>query len=199
MRDTANIDQLIQLRPDYMGFIFYEKSKRFAGDALNPEVLKRLGEITAVAVTVNSDFEQLLSLNKKYGFTTFQLHGTETPDFCAQVKSHGFKVIKAFQVDNRFDFDSLTDFQPFCDYYLFDNKSDNFGGTGLKFDWEILKRYKNQKGIFLSGGIGSDNVQIIRSLDWLNVHAVDINSCFETQPALKDIALIREFIHGLNK
>ena len=126
-----------------------------------------------------------------------QLHGAETPEFCAQVKTLGVEVIKAFQVKEVFDFSVLDAYQTCCDYFLFDTASPAYGGSGHKFSWDILKAYDNVKPIFLSGGIGVDDASELEKLSWLNIKAIDINSKFEIEPALKNIDELKRFISSV--
>ncbi|MFT3740607.1 MAG: phosphoribosylanthranilate isomerase [Breznakibacter sp.] len=126
-----------------------------------------------------------------------QLHGSEPPGECWLHRNLGLTVIKAFCIDEKFDFKTLEPYKDAVDYYLFDTKTPQHGGSGKKFNWDILHGYDNSKPIFLSGGIGPDDAAGIKKLGGLNIHAVDINSRFETAPAVKDIGLLKTFFQNI--
>ena len=110
------------------------------------------------------------------------------------------KVIKAFRISENFDFDSTNQYTDCCDLFLFDTFSKNFGGSGKKFDWKILKGF-NKKKFLLSGGIDINNVDEINNIKNENdfLHGIDINSRFEISPGLKDIKKVNMFLKKLNK
>ena len=138
MRENNNIIDVSELNPDYMGFIFYNKSKRFVtGDI--PIISNKIEKI---AVFVNETIEKVKDILCKYDINTVQLHGNEDVKFCADLKKNNFKIIKAFSIDENFDFECLKEFDTYCDYYLFDTKGSYPGGNGYKFNWQILKNYK---------------------------------------------------------
>jgi phosphoribosylanthranilate isomerase len=200
MRDSANIAGLLNLQPTYMGFIFYEKSPRHIGEELNADLLKSFPKhIKKVGVFVNAHPDMILKNVKKYSLDLVQLHGNEMPDVCKQLRNRGISIIKAFQLDETFNFNRLNNYKSVCDYFLFDTKSDNFGGTGKAFDWQILSKYDNEKPFFLSGGIDLVHAQVISELKGFNLHAVDINSRFEIEPGLKDVEKIKTFVQLMNK
>ena len=192
MRDSSNINELAKLNPDYMGFIFYPKSKRYADDVLEMEVLEALpNSIKKVGVFVNNSTEEVDEMMKKYAFDLVQLHGDESPEVCKEVKDLGYTVVKAFGVDESFDFDSLEPYKSYCDFFLFDTKGKDYGGHGITYDWTILEKYDQSVPFFLSGGLSADNIAEVKQLSKLNIHAVDVNSKFEIEPALKDIELLK--------
>ncbi len=196
MRETENITHLLALQPDYMGFIFYEKSKRFVGEDLDEDLLKSFPMNTKkVGVFVNAHLSYILEKVRKYQLDFVQLHGEELPDFCKNLRLKGVNVIKAFSVDENFNFSQLNNFKPWCDYFLFDTKGEQKGGNGIAFNWEILNRYDNEKPFFLAGGIDLGNADEAFGLsEKYKIHAVDVNSKFEIEPALKDIEKLRELI-----
>lgn len=195
MKYLENIQALSGLDIDYMGFIFYPKSKRYVGENLEPSVLKAIPKhIEKVAVFVNEPIESVIQIADKYNFKTLQLHGHETPEYAMQLKELGYSIVKAFAIDAQFDFKNTIPFQTNCDYFLFDTKSDTFGGTGHAFDWNLLTKYKQQKPFFLSGGISLEHLESVKNISHSELYAFDINSKFETEPALKNIDLIKEFI-----
>lgn len=198
MRDSENIKAIAALKPNYLGFIFYAKSPRFVEGIIDVEVLNQLpSSIKKTGVFVNADEEYINNCVGKYSLNAIQLHGNETPKFCANIQKLGLETIKAFQVSEEFSFDDLTPYQYCCDYFLFDTKTKAYGGSGHKFNWELLKQYDNHKPLFLSGGIDVDDVDSILNLKDLNIHAVDINSRFEIEPALKDVDQVKTFIQKI--
>ena len=195
MRDAKNIAQLCLLPIDYIGFIFYARSPRFAEGVLERKtVLSIPRHIQKTGVFVDADLEYIAQMEEYYMLDAVQLHGRETPEFCAAVRDTGKTVIKAFGVGAGFDFGQLAGYESSCDYFLFDTKSDTHGGTGRKFDWEMLRGYNNRLQVFLSGGICEDDAAAIKELSWLQLAALDLNSRFETAPAQKDIPMLESFI-----
>ena len=196
MLKNQNVEKLVKLKPDYLGFIFYINSPRFAGKntpAL-PDGIKKTG------VFVNSQVEFIKKTIKKHSLQSVQLHGDETPDFCRLIKSLGVEVIKAINIIDNYDFKKLLPYQKFCNYFLFDTKGKLPGGNGYAFDWEILKDYTLNTPFFLSGGIGPEHVSKIKKLLKTNlpIYAIDINSKFETKPGFKKIEIIEDFKNKIN-
>ena len=195
MREAENIRQLLTLQPDYMGFIFYEKSSRFVGEGLDEELLKSFPFTTRkVGVFVNSTASYILEMYKKYKLDYVQLHGEELPDFCKNLKHKGVNVIKAFSIDTDFNFGKLQNYKPYCDFFLFDTKGEQRGGNGKSFDWNILDKYDNEKPFFLAGGIDLENVHNALKITDLKIHSLDVNSKFEISPALKNIDMLEELM-----
>ena len=192
MKFPENILEISQLKPDFLGFIFYNKSPRnFEGEIPDlPEEIKKVG------VFVNDSSDEILQKAKQHNLDFIQLHGNESPEFCSEIQKE-IPVIKAFSVDEYFDFDTLNDYENSCDYFLFDTKGKNHGGNGITFDWSLLDNYKLEKKYFLSGGISLENapklLEFLKAKSAENCVAVDINSQFETLPGLKNTAKITEF------
>jgi phosphoribosylanthranilate isomerase len=199
MRDANNIKELITLEPDYVGFIFHPASPRYVGADFSTEVTALVTKAKKVGVFVDCDFDDMREIIHHHKLDAVQLHGNETPGECWLHRSLGLTVIKAFPIDASFDFTTLEPYQEAVDYFLFDTKTPKHGGSGQKFDWEILKRYNNAKPIFLSGGIDVDDVTAIKALTHLNIHAVDVNSRFEKTPAVKDIEKLKRFMIELKQ
>ena len=194
MREVENVKALLQLPVDYIGFIFYKKSKRYVEKEL-PKIDFQGKE--KVGVFVDASVEFILEKSKKFNFVTLQLHGSESPDFCQKLKEQNFKIIKAFSVNDEFDFSKTKKYEASCDYFLFDTKGKLPGGNGFVFDWKILKNYEGEIPFFLSGGINDSQVEEVKSLNISNLHAIDLNSGFEIKPALKDILLLKKFIEDV--
>jgi phosphoribosylanthranilate isomerase len=200
MKDQLNIREVAQLRPDYLGFIFYPGSERYVGENVDVALFKEVPrKIKRVGVFVNEHTEKILELAYTYELDIVQLHGSETPKDCMLIKSSGYQVIKAFGMDAVFNFTTLMTYLQFCDYFLFDTKSLNYGGTGQKFNWDKIKEYHYNVPFFLSGGIGPDDYNLIRQLNHPLMVAVDINSQFETAPGMKNIHIVRNFIKRIKE
>lgn len=192
MKYVDNLKELVALAPDYIGFIFYPASPRYMGGSLTPEDLKIVPtSIQKTGVFVNADTETMLSIARKYQLNALQLHGQETPEQCKALKAAGYEIIKVFGIGDGFDFGTLASYKPYINYFLFDTQSKQYGGTGIAFDWEILKHYDNEIPFFLSGGISLDNITQIQRLQGFNLYAIDVNSCFETAPGYKDIEMLK--------
>jgi len=200
MRNPSNIDDLVKLKPDYIGFIFYPKSKRFIGEQIPDEIQSLIPVyIQKVGVFVDEPFDNLLEKFKDNKLDMIQLHGSELPGYCERLKKLEIPVIKVFSVDATFDFETVKSYDPFCDYYLFDTSSEFRGGSGLKFDWKKLDQYKDDKPYFLSGGIRSTDVEVIKQITHNELYAIDVNSGFEIEPGVKDIPKLKSFIEELRK
>lgn len=195
MKYPENINQLKQLSVDFIGFIFYQKSPRYIGD-LEPDFLTSLPQtLSRVGVFLNEDMEMIACMVKRYRLTHVQLHGQESPDFCVECrKIQGVKIIKAFNISDVGDLMATSGYVGKCDYFLFDTKSPQHGGSGLKFDWNILNEYKEGIPFFLSGGISDSDIDIIKKLSFSKLYALDLNSKFEIEPGLKDIEKLKKFI-----
>lgn len=202
-----NPEAVAALQPDYMGYIFWEKSPRNLEYPL-PE--KTAGTIPRIGVFVNAPKEYVQARVTENKLEGIQLHGTESPEYCQEMLLElkeanipAVLLIKAFSVGDTFDFNKLEPYLPFCDYFLFDTKGKLPGGTGRSFDWELLKGYPFDKPYFLSGGIGGDDLPKIREfLETENAvlcHAIDLNSKFEIQPGEKDIRLLKPFIADVRR
>jgi phosphoribosylanthranilate isomerase len=186
LKHPENIKGIAELAPDYMGFICYAPSPRYATD-LKAETLGAIpGSIYKTAVFVNEDAETITKLTDTYNFDVIQLHGNEDPEFCKQFKGKVI-VVKAFGVGKDFNFERLNAFAGSVDYFLFDTKTDKHGGSGLTFDWTLLDKYKLDIPFFLSGGLSLDNLEEMKSIRHPQFYGVDLNSRFEIEPGLKDI------------
>ena len=201
MKYQENIEVVAALQPDYMGFIFYDKSPRLV-DSEIPDVSKN---IKKMGVFVNETIEGIIDKVEKYSLQAVQLHGNESAEFCGELKSifehcekSFIEIIKVFSVKDDFDFSILEPYEEVCDYYLFDTKGKLPGGNGFTFNWEVLKNYPSNKPYFLSGGIGLEEIDnvlsFLRRQESKNCYAIDINSKFELKPGLKDIEKLKTFI-----
>ena len=190
MKFSENISEIESLKPDFMGFIFYKKSKRF----FNESKLILNDKINRVGVFVNQEINEVIDNIKKYKLDYVQLHGEEDVRYCLSIKSI-CKVIKVFKIDDTFNFDKVKKFENVSDYYLFDTKTNLHGGSGKKFNWEILKNYNSKKYFFLSGGISENDIEEIKKIRKIYpIIGIDINSKFELPNLKKDRANIKSLI-----
>ena len=217
MRDAENISELIKLEPDYIGFIFYSKSKRFVTNFPKIEIPSK---IKKVGVFVNESIETVLEIVQNHQLDAVQLHGNETPEYIDELRKvicHSeqseesikseilrftqndkeIELFKAFSVDDNFDFTKTEAYQKVCDYLLFDTKGKDYGGNGVKFNWQVLDNYNGETPFLLSGGISKVDAEEIKKISHSAFAGVDINSGFEIKPALKNIANIKEFKQNL--
>ena len=211
MRESANIVAVGALPIHFVGFIFYEKSSRFVHDAI--ETLRSCPEdLTRVGVFVNADIDVVLNKIIEFELNAVQLHGTETPLYVHDLalmmwRKHKIQpnveveIIKAFSVDDQFDFAKTGDYEGLVDYFLFDTKTPNYGGAGIKFDWSILKKYTGETPFLLAGGITENDVVAVLQLEKEipQLYALDLNSKFEIAPALKDVEKLKGFIGKLQQ
>ena len=205
MKFQENILEIASLKPDYLGFIFYEKSPRNFENEI-PEIVS---EIKKTGVFVNATANFILEKASRYNLQAIQLHGEETPQFCSELREElknlketpEVEIIKVFSVNEEFDFDEIFPYEDKVDYFLFDTKGKNKGGNGIAFNWDILKQYPSKKPFFLSGGIGIEELESIKSLlaefhkkgKQHLLYALDVNSKFEIEPGLKKMEDLSKF------
>lgn len=194
MKYPENIQEISELNPDYLGFIFWDKSSR----KMNFETIPTIpSNIKKVGVFVNASINEISDKINLFKLDIIQLHGNESVIFCKNVKKLGVEVIKVFSIGNTFDFNTIKEYVPFVDYFLFDTKGKLPGGNGITFNWKVLENYPYLKPFFLSGGIGKTEVDAIK--DFLKTEiavkciAIDVNSRFETKPGCKSEIKLRKF------
>lgn len=198
--DLEQVKELNNLGIDYAGFIFYGQSPRYVSKKLTGKDIKDLElTIEKVGVFVNASEEEIMKQVEDFGLNMVQLHGDETASFCNRI-SDQVKVIKAFRIA---EFDSNIDwlvkeYDEVCDYYLFDKGSAGlYGGTGQKFNWNLLGKSTIGKPFFLSGGIGIYDADALKKFEHPFFYGVDVNSRFETEPGIKDMKLIKDFANKI--
>ncbi len=180
-----NILEVGSLNLDFMGFIFYKESLRYVGEDF--QMPSRLGgNIKKVGVFVNGSLSEVLNKVRRHNLDFVQLHGNESVDFCRKLKEERVGIIKAFFVDNQFDFKQVFPFEDAVDYFLFDTKGKLPGGNGVSFDWALLNQYKGKVLFFLSGGINLTNASGALNLNHPMLYALDVNSGVEINPGMKD-------------
>ncbi len=198
MREQENVSQVAELKPDWMGFIFDKNSPRYFLNAKNKADLKNISPaIKTVGGFVNEDVNEIRKKVEQYQLKAVQLHGEEPPEFCQQIQQSGVSVIKAFRVNEYFDFTVTERYTPHVDYFLFDTKGRQPGGTGIRFNWQLLEGKRFAKPFLLSGGISSEYMEEIKSFHHPDFIGIDINSKFEISPGLKDVTLIRTFLKNI--
>lgn len=190
LRDPFQVSQIDTLS-DFIGFIYYEKSTRYVINAPTSSRAIRTG----VFVNATIDFIQARIIEDQ--LDCIQFHGDETPEILSSIL--GIKKIKAFGISEQFDFSKLKLFEDHVDYFLFDTKSVQYGGTGKQFNWEILEDYQGNTPFFLSGGINPSLVEKIKKINHPKFVGVDLNSGFEIAPAIKNVDQLKSFIHGINR
>lgn len=195
MKFTENREQIEKLGIDLLGYIFYAQSKRFVGETPDSGLFN--SDKAKVGVFVNENAFEILGLAKNMGFEYVQLHGNENPKTCGILKSQGLKIIKAFNVNEKFKFSDTKAWEKVADCFLFDTKTTLPGGSGKKFDWKILDKYNGHIPFFLSGGIGPDDAKSIKEISHSRLTGVDLNSGFEDEPGLKNIENLKQFISEL--
>jgi len=156
----ANVLEVAELHPDYLGFIFWEPSLRYYDKSI-PEIPKGISKI---GVFVDESIPNILLKIKVYDLNLIQLHGKESPAFFKELRKELSlnklqpKLIKVFSVNDSFNFETVFPFEEVCDFFLFDTKGKLPGGNGFHFDWSMLQNYPSKKPFFLSGGIGPDDI-----------------------------------------
>jgi len=196
LKNNENIEEIAALHPDYMGFIFYEGSKRKADvDVLKHTLSQIPKNIKKVGVFVDESEKKILKIASDLLLDCIQLHGNEVPELGKILKSNNLEVWKVFGLQSETpNWDLLKDWLSVCDAFLFDTASAQHGGTGQKFEHEILKTYPFEKPFWLSGGIGPDFLSLPESLNGLPFLGLDINSRFEQVPGIKNIEQVKTFI-----
>jgi len=190
MKYKDNIKEILDLGPDYMGFIFYQKSPRYVND------ISFIGDISfgntkKVGVFVNESVSQIIEFRDKYKLDLVQLHGEEKAEDFEKLKEAGIKTIKVFRVIDELPLAELERFEGLTDFFLFDTKTEKYGGSGQIFDWKILDKYEFETPYFLSGGLDLESIKEIEIDRFPGLHAVDLNSKFEVEPGLKDIEKLK--------
>lgn len=199
--DLQQLKELNELEIDFAGMIFYPASQRSVLNTLKGEEVKNLNlTIQKVGVFVNDPLAEILRQVSEYGLDMVQLHGDETAVFCNHVSDH-VKLIKAFRIgETQTEIDRmLKEFEEVCDYYLFDKGSMGiYGGTGQKFDWQVLKDAEINKPFFLSGGIEYDDLEALENFQHPYFYGIDINSRFELSPGIKDMKKVKGFVQAIH-
>ena len=195
MRDGRNIREVESLHPDMMGFMLWDGSKRYVSS--KPDYLPA---VCRVGVFVNPEPDYVVAMAHELGLNRIQLHGTESAELCREIhRLTGLNITKAISVEQAADFDVCRAYEQesAVDLYLFDTKCSGWGGSGQEFDWSILDSYKGSKPFLLAGGIGPGSEQRIMSIHHPKFHGIDLNSRFESEPAVKEISKLSLFINNI--
>ena len=187
---VSALEQLDEIH--MLGFIFYAKSKRYVGKVVPGSSGKK-----RIAVFVNELISEVKEIIVKHDIDEVQLHGEESPEYCKELRSE-LPVIKAFGIDETFDFSTLERYEKVVDCYLFDTKTIEYGGSGRSYNWSILDHYQGDVPFVLSGGISINHVKALREFNHQKCIGIDINSGFESSPGSKKVIEIEEFIKKLN-
>ena len=202
MRDPENIRTILTTGVDWIGLIFYPRSPRYVGDdaVQLKEKLDHAGRsVKKVGVFVDAPTEQMLRFANDYGLDYLQLHGNESPDVCYSLQKRGLAVIKAFSIATADDLKKTKDYEGRADYFLFDTKSEAYGGSGQRFDWRVLSAYEGETPFLLSGGLALDSLSDLQQFSHPRFAGIDLNSGFEVAPASKDADALRHFITNYKK
>lgn len=195
LKHKTNLFDVVEAGVDYVGMIFYEKSPRYVLDSLYPEDVWFLpDEVEKIGVFVNASFDEIKKYAKLYQLNLIQLHGNETPEVCKQLQNLGYGVIKAFGVDESFDFNRLKPYHTSVDFFLFDTKTSDYGGSGITFDWNILTNYTLDIPVFIGGGVSLENLNELLNFNFPFLYSVDMNSKLEIEPGLKDILKVQKAV-----
>ena len=195
MRDAENIREVESIGIDMMGFICWPKSPRYVS-----EVPAYLPKCPRVGVFVNPTLEYVQQSSLVFGFSFIQLHGSESPEFCQEVREKtGLKVIKAISISSREDLALANQYEGFADQLLFDTKCKTVGGSGQQFNWNILSDYRSSLPFLLSGGIGPEDAERLSKWHHNKCIGFDINSRFELEPGIKDTEKIKTFISTIRQ
>ncbi len=196
------VNALDEMGVDFAGFIFYRKSPRYMGQKISPEKMKQIkGRIAKVGVFVNTPYEELMRTVESYRLDMVQLHGDETAFFCERVANY-VTVVKAFRISENDPLEwTIRSFHDGCDMFMFDTMGAGYGGTGKKFDWNLLKQVRFDKLFFLSGGIEPGDEEKLKEFEkeeaGKKLFSIDINSRFEISAGVKDMEKVRTFVNKL--
>jgi len=209
MREPENLRDVEMLDIDCIGFIFYDKSPRYVPE--NQEYIEAIRRCkkNKAGVFVNEALEKMLYKSKLFQLNALQLHGNETPEMCCLLRQNGYSVIKTFSITSVVDpqqpvtsvdpFQQTESYRNCCDYFLFDTQCTGYGGSGKRFDWSLIDAYQGDTPFLLSGGLTPDCATDIKRLNHPRFAGIDLNSGFELYPAIKDVALLNDFIEKVRQ
>ncbi len=193
MCNGDNIREIETLPVDMIGFIFYHKSPRFVFEM--PDYLP--GKAKRTGVFVNEKKETIEMYADRFGLDYIQLHGHESPEYCRTLSRAGYKIIKAFPIAKAKDLLEVKNYVDYCDYFVFDTKTEKYGGSGSQFDWNILNLYNCSTPFLLSGGINPYSPKALKAFHHPALIGYDLNSRFELSPGKKDVHLLKSFLDKL--
>lgn len=197
MRYPQNILEVAQSGADWIGFIFYPKSKRYFAVEEEYQLPVLKPQVKKVGVFVNASPDEMMAIALRHQLDYLQLHGNESPEMCHALQKRGYALIKALPIATMEDIKQTQAYEGRVDYFLFDTKCESYGGSGKSFDWSILSAYKGETPFLLSGGIHPDSLERIKNVHHPAFAGIDLNSGFEKEPGLKDINKLSGFIAQL--
>lgn len=187
---------VVDMGADILGFIFYEGSPRYVSPEVVAEIVPQLPTVTGVAgVFVNETFDNIRDIIEKCQLNWVQLHGDETPEFCEELKYLNVRTIKAIRVKGIEDLESVNKYP--TDAVLLEGYTQGkFGGTGKRFDWDMLRSVIAylDKRIIISGGVNDENV---REAYEMGLYGIDLCSSVEAEPGKKDYEKLKKFFETL--
>ena len=213
LTQLSQIQELISLNTNFLGFIFYDRSPRFVLNQLSLEEISEINHQGKVGVFVNETVEKITEISEKSNLNFIQLHGDEDEEFIKRLRqmlNENTKIIKVIRIgDDKTNFENeikkMSNLKSQISNLLFDTDSKAFGGTGKTFDWKILNEIEIPKPYYLSGGISLENIKNLQNFVKVNMSenktltklntpfALDINSKFETEPGIKNLEKIKTF------
>lgn len=202
MRDPRNIHEVIDAGADWIGMIFWHKSPRCVTGAIPIEDSR----VRRAGVFVDESAQNIIRKVSGYRLDIIQLHGSEQPSMVRALRNgianstyRDIKIIKAISVSSTEDILRCHDYEGITDAFLFDTKCKSVGGSGEQFDWSMLHYYTGSTPFILSGGIDPHDAQRVTGFCHPKMIGIDINSRFETAPAMKDAEAIRHFIEQIRQ
>jgi phosphoribosylanthranilate isomerase len=201
MTQIDQVDKLAEAGVTFAGFIFYPKSPRYVFKHMTTTQIRKENNINKVGVFVNSSIEEVLHMVDECRLHMVQLHGDESPKYCEKIADY-VSVVKAFRLSENDSVEwMIRPFMDVCDMFMFDTMGAGYGGTGKKFDWNLLKGQTIGKPFFLSGGIEPGDEEKLKEFTGEPVakalFAIDINSRFEVAPGFKDMDKVKAFAEGM--
>jgi phosphoribosylanthranilate isomerase len=200
----GQVNALDEMGVDLAGFIFYPGSPRYVGNKITAEAMRKIGGgIAKVGVFVNMPYEELMRTVETYRLDMVQLHGDEIPRYCEQVANY-ITVVKAFRMSDNDPIDWIVrPFHEAADMFMFDTLGAGYGGTGKKFDWNVLKTASINNLFFLSGGIQPGDEEELKLFAkeeaGRKLFAIDINGKFEVSAGVKDMERVKKFVEALHE
>jgi len=177
---------------DALGFMFYERSKRYVTPDAVAEIVEQLPPfVMRVGVFVDPSAETVNETTSTCGITALQFHGSESPEFCGQF---GLPVIKAFRILDKSSLDALPQYQTSA-WLLDSDVPGQVGGTGKKFDWSLAQQATRLgRPVILAGGLTPENVAT--AVREVRPYGVDVSSGVELAPGRKDAHRVKAFIRA---
>ncbi|MFM7427931.1 MAG: phosphoribosylanthranilate isomerase [Elainella sp.] len=194
---------IAQLGATALGFICVPQSPRYVTpvqirtvvEALQPE----FGSVSRIGVFVDASLAEIQQVVEQGDLTGVQLHGSESPQFCQQLRAlfPQLTLIKAFRVRDAATLAQTQAYQTLVDALLLDAfhpaaHAGEYGGTGHTIAWEMLNQFRPNCNWFLAGGITPDNLHL--ALNWVQPQGIDVSSGVELAPGQKDLTLVKRLL-----